>query len=158
MFVYLSCTVPFCKPIRYTFYEYETSWGPAFAFKCAFLHEKSYRRVGFFSLFFPCMEGPEHRSPKLYVCVSDRGKGLFFIIGRVRLLANSERTAARSEVSHVICQADSPIHQRYQTYGHPSLVSAFTSLTRSISCPRMVRRSCSVWPSGATRNVVTPAL
>ncbi len=36
---------------------------------------------------------------------------MLFIIGRVRLLAKSERTTARGEVSHVICQADSPISQ-----------------------------------------------
>ena len=56
---------------------------------CALLHEKSYPRVGFFSLFFPRMEGPEHRSPKLHVCVSGRGKGLLFAIGRVRFLVKS---------------------------------------------------------------------
>ena len=32
-FVFLSFTVPFWKPIRYTLDEYETSWVPAFAFK-----------------------------------------------------------------------------------------------------------------------------
>src|SRR5437588_4830091 len=111
-----------------------------------------------FPPFFSTHDGPRPSFAVAFGCVSGRGKVLLFIIGRVRFLAKSERTTARGEVSHVICQADSPIRQGYQNYSHPSLVSAFTSLTRSISCARMVRRSCSVWPSGATRNVVTPAL
>jgi hypothetical protein len=31
VFVFLSCPIPFCKSLRYTLDEHNTSWGPASA-------------------------------------------------------------------------------------------------------------------------------
>src|SRR5437763_15450306 len=49
---------------------------------CAFLHEKSYRRVGFFSV-----HGRSRTSfPGAFVCGSHNGKGVFLVVAQVRFL------------------------------------------------------------------------
>src|SRR5689334_9082470 len=71
------CSGDLPTAMRKLFRTFQRAWRKAsapFLGGCAFLHEQSYLRVGFFPPFSPRMASPDHRWPKLHVRVTGNGK------------------------------------------------------------------------------------